>query len=210
MTEFWENSFRDKQEMWGWEPADSAISTLELFRKYGLTNILIPGYGYGRNARVFINEGFKVTGIEVSQTAVDISKQHFGDQVKIYHGSVGSMPFDQELYDGIFCYALIHLLNTEERTKLIDNCYDQLKPGGYMVFVSIAKTDFRYGRGTEIGQDTFSTFPGVNLFFYDSDSIKSAFGKYGLISAEITNEPMINSGDKPSQRFWSIVCKKES
>lgn len=32
MTEFWETSFRDKQEMWGWEPADSAIETLELFK----------------------------------------------------------------------------------------------------------------------------------------------------------------------------------
>ncbi|EDM38036.1 Methyltransferase [Pedobacter sp. BAL39] len=207
MTEFWENSFRDKQEMWGWEPADSAISALELFKKHGLTNILIPGYGYGRNAKVFIDEGFKVTGIEVSETAIDISKKHFGDRVKVYHGAVDAMPFDQELYDGIFCYALIHLLNTEERAKLIENCYHQLKPGGYMVFVSIAKTDFRYGQGTEIGQDTFATFPGVNLFFYDLESIKSAFGSYGLISAEITNEPLVNSGDRPSQKFWSIVCK---
>ena len=31
MTEFWESSFRDKQEMWGMEPADSVVTTLELF-----------------------------------------------------------------------------------------------------------------------------------------------------------------------------------
>jgi hypothetical protein len=41
MTEFWEASFRDKQEMWGWEPADSAVLTLELFKKHGLNKILI-------------------------------------------------------------------------------------------------------------------------------------------------------------------------
>jgi hypothetical protein len=35
MTEFWETSFRDKQEMWGWEPADSAKSE---FGNYGLTD----------------------------------------------------------------------------------------------------------------------------------------------------------------------------
>lgn len=210
MTEFWESSFRNRQEMWGWEPADSAVLTLELFKKLGLTNILIPGYGYGRNAKVFIDAGFKVTGIEISESAIDISKKHFGDRIKVYHGAVGSMPFDQELYDGIFCYALIHLLNTEERAKLIEDCYYQLKPGGYMVFVSIAKTDFRYGQGAEIGQDTFSSFPGVNLFFYDSDSIKSAFGNYGLINAEIMNEPLEDVDDKPSQRFLYIVCKKEN
>ena len=40
MREFWESSFREKQEMWGWEPADSAIRTLELFKKYALTNLV--------------------------------------------------------------------------------------------------------------------------------------------------------------------------
>lgn len=209
MTEFWETSFKDKQEMWGWEPADSAVVTLELFKKYGLSKILIPGFGYGRNAKIFTDVGFKVTGIEISETAVDIAKKHFGESVKIYHGSVDAMPFDAESYDGIFSYSLIHLLNADERIKLIGDCFNQLKPIAYMVFVSISKMDFRYGQGKEIGKDTFETFPGLTLFFYDSDSIKTDFGYYGLIDAEIINEPKMDLGNKPLQRFWYIVCKKE-
>jgi len=210
MTEFWETSFRDKQEMWGWEPADSAIRTLELLKKNGLIKILIPGFGYGRNAKIFTDDGFKVTGIEISETAIDLARKHFGDSIKVHHGSVSSMPFDQELYDGIFSYALIHLLNEKERKKLIEDCYNQLNPKGYMVFVSISNMDFRYGQGKEISKDTFETWPGVTLFFYDSDSVKSEFGNYGLIDAEIINEPIKDSGDKPSQRFWYIICKKEN
>ena len=42
MAEFWETSFRDKQEMWGWEPADSAVETVELFKKHGLNKIITP------------------------------------------------------------------------------------------------------------------------------------------------------------------------
>ena len=210
MTEFWETSFRDKQEMWGWEPADSAIRTLELLKKNGLIKILIPGFGYGRNAKIFKDDGFKVTGIEISETAIDLARKHFGDSIKVHHGSVSSMPFDQELYDGIFSYALIHLLNEKERKKLIEDCYNQLNPKGYMVFVSISNMDFRYGQGKEISKDTFETWPGVTLFFYDSDSVKSEFGNYGLIDAEIINEPLKDLGDKPSQRFWYIICKKEN
>ena len=209
MTEFWETSFRDKQEMWGWEPADSAIDTIELFKKYGLNKILIPGFGYGRNARVFFNQGFRVTGIEISETAIDLAQKHFGDSVKVHHGSVSSMPFDQELYDGIFCYALIHLLSEKERAKLIEDCYNQLKPDGYMVFVTISKADFRYQQGVEISKDTFEPWPGLTLYFYDSDSIQSDFGSFGLINAEIINEPKTDLGSKPSQRFWYIVCKKD-
>jgi SAM-dependent methyltransferase len=210
MTEFWESSFRDKQEMWGWEPADSAIRTLELFKKHGLNKILIPGFGYGRNAKIFTDNGFRITGIEISETAIDLAKKHFGDSTKVYHGSVSSMPFDQELFDGIFSYALIHLLSVEERIKLIEDCYNQLIPGGYMVFVSISKMDFRYGQGKEINKDTFETWPGMTLFFYDSDSINSEFSNYGLTNAEIINEPLKDLWDKPSQRFWYIECKKEN
>ncbi|MBK9388771.1 MAG: class I SAM-dependent methyltransferase [Bacteroidetes bacterium] len=213
MTEFWETSFRDKQEMWGWEPAESAYRALDLFKKQGLNKILIPGFGYGRNARPFTDNGFRVTGIEISETAIDLAKKHFGDSVKVYHGSVSSMPFDQELYDGIYSYALIHLLNKEERLKLIADCYNQLRPGGYMVFVVVSKMDFRYGQGKEIGNDTFEIWPGVTLFFYDSDSIKSEFGNdsfrdYGLTEYEVINEPIKDMGDMPMQRFWYIMCKK--
>ena len=210
MTEFWESSFRDKQEMWGLKPADSAISTLELFKKYGLNKILIPGFGYGRNARIFTDHGFKVTGIEISETAIDLAKKHYGDSIKVYHGSVSSMPFDQELYDGIFCYALIHLLSAKERIKLINDCYNQLRPNGYMVFVAISKMDARYGDGKKTSKDTFETKHGVTLFFYDSDSVKAEFGNYGLIETKEINEPAKNRGNKPSQKFCQIICRKEN
>ena len=42
------------------------------------------------------------------------------------------MPFDTNLYDGIFSHALLHLLNEQEE-RFIKDCYNQLKPGGYMV-----------------------------------------------------------------------------
>ena len=209
MTEFWESSFRDKQEMWGLEPADCAVTTLELFKKQGLTTILIPGFGYGRNAGIFMNNGFSVTGIEISETAIDLAKKHYGETIKVFHGSVSDMPYDQETYDGIFCYALIHLLPAKERIKLIHDCFQQLKPDGIMVFVAISKKDIRYGEGKEIIKDTFETKHGVTLFFYDSVSIKSEFGNYGLIQAQEIKEPAKSTGDRPSLKLWQIICRKK-
>ena len=209
MTEFWEASFRSKQEMWGWEPSDSTLMALELFKKHALNKVLIPGFGYGRNAKAFTDSDFKVTGIEISESAIELARTKFTDGVKIYHGSVSSMPFDGELYDGIFCYALIHLLNAADRRKLIDDCFHQLQAGGYMVFVSISKLDSRYGKGNEVGKDTFEPWPGLNLFFYDQDSIASEFGNHGLVNSEVIREPVADNSDKPAQKFWYIVCKKD-
>ena len=108
--EFWEKSFSEKQEMWGFEPAKSAILTKEFFLQQGVKTVLVPGFGYGRNAQVLKENGMQVTGIEISQTAIDMAVKHYGNEMTIYHGSVTDMPFDNKKYDGIFCYALIHLL----------------------------------------------------------------------------------------------------
>lgn len=210
MTEFWEKSFIDKQEMWGWEPADSVVRTLELFKEYEIKEILVPGFGYGRNAKYFIDNGINVTGIEISETAIDIARKHFNEKITIHLGSVYEMPFDKEVYDGIFCYSLIHLLNREERKKLIVDCYNQLKPNGYMVFVTISKNDFRFGQGAEISKDTFKPWEGLTLFFYDSESIKDDFDNFGLILNEEINEPENDVEGKPKQKFWYIICKKEN
>jgi 2-polyprenyl-3-methyl-5-hydroxy-6-metoxy-1,4-benzoquinol methylase len=106
----------------------------DFFLVHKAKEILIPGIGYGRNAKIFCDAGFNVTGIEIYNTAVELAKNRNGLHIKIYNGSVTKMPFDKKLYDGIFCYALIHLLNYRERRKFIQDCCNQLNPDGYMFF----------------------------------------------------------------------------
>ncbi|WPV67940.1 class I SAM-dependent methyltransferase [Chitinophaga sp. LS1] len=199
MTEFWEKSFNEKQEMWGFEPAQSAILTKELFLQQGVKKVLIPGYGYGRNAEIFRENGMDVTGIEISQTAIDMARKHYGTAMTIYHGSVTEMPFDKEKYDGVFCYALIHLLDGSERAKLIRDCYEQLEPGGYMVFTVISKAAPTYGQGTWLSEDRYEMFGGVNMYFYDRESIQAEFGNAGLYEVNEVTE---------NYPFYLIKCKK--
>jgi SAM-dependent methyltransferase len=199
--EFWETNFNEKQEMWGLEPAKSAVITGDLFVAKGVKHILIPGIGYGRNARVFRDCGIEVTGIEISQTAIDLARKHYGNDLKIYHGSVTDMPFDNERYDGIFCYAVIHLLHENERKKLIRDCYDQLAPNGYMVFTVITKEAPTYRKGDLIGKDRYEMFGGgVKMFFYDRASVQEEFGAAGLVGIEEIEE---------NYPFFLITCRKD-
>jgi SAM-dependent methyltransferase len=197
--EFWESSFVEKQEMWGFEPAHAAVLTNDFFVRESVKNVLIPGIGYGRNAQIFRDNGMTVTGIEVSKTAIELARKHYGTDMTIYHGSVTDMPFDNCSYDGIFCYALIHLLDADERAELIRDCYDQLSPGGHMVFTVISKEAPTYGTGTFISKDRYELYGGVRLFFYDRESIRAEFGAAGLVEiAEVSeNFP-----------FFFITCRK--
>jgi SAM-dependent methyltransferase len=95
-NEFWESNYIEKQTMWGFEPANSAIVTKDFFIKEKIADILIPGIGYGRNARIFLDNGINVTGIEISKTAIDLAKIQ-NNNIPIYHGSVTDMPFDNKI-----------------------------------------------------------------------------------------------------------------
>lgn len=200
MAEFWEEAFKDKKEMWGLEPAKSTVLTKDFFIEQGVRNVLIPGIGYGRNANIFIENRIAVTGIEISQTAIDLAKKHFGDKLSIFHGSVTEMPFEDNTYDGIFCYGLIYLLDEDERAKLIQDCFNQLKENGFMVFTAITKDAQTYGQGTEITKDRFEMFGGVKIFFYDKESIQEEFGNYGLFEVTEVTE---------NYPFHLIKCQKK-
>lgn len=205
MSEFWEVAFQEKQMMWGEESIIVATETSELFKQRGFKTVLIPGFGYGRNAKPFYEKGFEVTGIEISGTAITLAHEFLGPEIRVFHGSVAEMPFDENVYDGVFCHALIHLLDSAQRAKLLRDCYRQLREGGLMLFTAITKEAGTYGVGEKLGTDWYRTNHGVNLFFYDQDSIQEEFGAFGLIEATKIEE---GGNGKPATKFWKIVCEK--
>ncbi|TVZ15632.1 class I SAM-dependent methyltransferase [Maribacter sp. MAR_2009_72] len=199
MTAFWETAFKNKKELWGMNPAKSAELTKDFFVENEIKNVLIPGIGYGRNAQPFIEHEIAVTGIEISETAIKLANKHFGADLNIFHGSVTEMPFDDQNYDGIFCFALIHLLDNEERTKLIKDCYHQLAENGYMVFTAVNKNASQFGKGTRISKDRYEIHKGAKIFYYDQESVKEEFEKYGLLEILEVEE---------NQPMYLIKCKK--
>ncbi|MBI9069049.1 MAG: class I SAM-dependent methyltransferase [Salinivirgaceae bacterium] len=208
MIDFWESMFKKDQIAWGFEPSDSAIFAKDLFLEKEAKDILIPGIGYGRNANVFHENGMKVTGIEISKSAIDMAKSKIGHSINIHHGSVTKMPFDNKLYDGIFCYALIHLLNKPERKEFIKSCYHQLKANGYMIFTVISKKTPMYGSGKQISSDRFKMPNGLNVFYYDSDSVEKEFENYGLVEYLEIQEPIKFMKNKPPLYCILIKCKR--
>lgn len=207
MKEYWESRFKEEGAMWAFEPSDSAVKACTLFQSHSVRHVLIPGVGYGRNAKVFYDKGFQLTGIEISKSAIALAKEN-GLDFKIYHGSVTSMPFDEELYDGIFCYAMLHLLTKPQRRKFLQSCYDQLKPGGIMVFSVVSREAAMYGKGKLVSKDRFEVMKGVTVYFYDEDSIKKEFSDFGLVSFEDINEPIKHMTGQEPLKLKFVVCKK--
>lgn len=204
-TELWEAVFADKQTMWGLEPTLSAVFAKDDFARRGVRDVLIPGVGYGRNAKPFLDHGMSVTGIEISETAISLARSRLGLDIPIHHGSVSNMPFDTRQYDGIFCYGLIYLLDADGRAKLVRDCWAQLAPGGSMIFTVISKDAPMYGQGPRLGDDWYEIHPGMKMYFYGAESVEREFGDFGLVEQSKIDEPLHNGSSFP---FINVVCRK--
>lgn len=207
MTEFWEAAFVDKQLMWGLGPSQSALLARDYFARLGVRDVLMPGIGYGRNAKVLVERGMSVTGIEVSQTAIDLARSQLGLELSIHHGSVTSMPFDDQQYDAVFCYGLLYLLDAAARAKFLADCYRQLRPGGAMIFTVISKRAPMYGQGSRLAEDWYELPYGVKMFFYDAASVERELGPYGLATSSDIDEPAHGGSTLP---FINVICRKGS
>lgn len=208
MTEYWESRFKNEGAMWQFEPSDSAFIALEHFKFEKINEILIPGFGYGRNAKLFIDNGFKVTGIEISRSAIELARSN-NIQCPIHHGSVISMPFDKRYFEGIFCYALLHLLNRNERRNFLKSCFDQLRNEGIMIFTVTSNHNSMFGKGKKLSRNRFEIAKGLKVYFYDDDSVFREFKEFGIIECTDLNEPVkFLDGEEPI-KLKLVMCKKQ-
>jgi len=205
--EYWESKFMTEGTMWHFELSDSAEIALEQFKTKGIDNILIPGFGYGRNAKLFYDAGFEVTGIEISATAIQLAKSH-GLNGTVHHGSVTEMPFDDRKFGGIFCYALLHLLNKPQRKKFIQACFNQLESNGIMIFTVASKQMSYYGTGKLLSKDRFRIMNGLNVYFYDTIALKKEFDGCGIVEIKAIDEPIKFMTGQYPLKLLLIVCKK--
>ena len=68
-----------------------------------------------------------------------------------------------------------------------------------MIFTAISKETRTYSTGKFISKDRYEIFEGVNMFFYDWESIKNEFYEAGLFAIEEINE---------NHPFFLIKCEK--
>jgi SAM-dependent methyltransferase len=205
--EYWESWFRNNATLWTFEPSDSALFTLQFFSEHHIHKILIPGIGYGRNARIFQQQGFDITGIEISETAIQLAREN-GMNCRIHYGSVTGMPFDEGLYEGVFCYALLHLLNRQERKVFLDQCFQHLKPGGLMVFTVVSAKAYVPGTGQRISRNRYKLPNGLSVYYYNDAAIVEEFKAAGLAEFRDLAEPIKFMENQEDLKCKLVICRK--
>src|SRR5271157_1631667 len=194
--------------IWGDTPSVTASYACKLFRSKGAKKLLIPGIGYGRNARVFVEAGFSVDGIEVSGEASNILKANLPG-VECFRGSALDMPFSDTIYDAIYCFNVLHLFREQERRSLTKKCLDRLKENGLAFFTVFCEKEPSFRKGKEVEPGTFESKPGRPVHYFTDDDLRSHFKDFMILEMGLVEDAEDHGEEGPHVHVLRYVLAQK-
>lgn len=156
--------------------------------------IIDLGCGSGRDAKHFIDKGYKVEAIDGSQALCDSASEYIGQEVKCV--MFEDMDYREE-FDAVWaCASLLHV-SKSELPEIIQKVRDAMKSGG------IFFTCFKYGNHEYVKDGRFFNN-------YDEESICEIIGPengFEIIDIFISGDVR---EDRKDERWVNVVARKKA
>ncbi|MCP4399471.1 MAG: class I SAM-dependent methyltransferase [bacterium] len=193
--DYWNTRFHDEGMIWAFQPCQSARVAREKFRAYAIRSLLIPGAGYGRNAKYFVDAGYTVTGIEIAERAIEIAREQ-QIPMRYIHGSLLDISIQLDRYDAIFCFNTLHLFLEADRRRIVDIWYRSLHQHGYGFVVALSDREARCGHGKELEPLTYESRAGKSVHYFTDSDLRTHFSRFHILETGSVNEPESRGGDQ--------------
>ncbi len=162
------------------------------------------------------NEGFNVSGIDGSPTAIQkatdrLKKENLMADLRV--GNVINLPFDSNTFDAVVDCQCLYCNNKSTTIKIMENIHRVLKPDGLLfsrtftdkMYIGEHHKKIAHNEYTDISDGPLEGKGFVRLI--DKSSIQEIYGKFFDIKSIDLEEKTYNNG-KYFISEWVIVCKK--
>jgi len=152
------------------------------------------GCGIGSYAIYFATEGFDVTGIDISPSAISLAKKRAIEKGMkcnfIVADITGKLEEFEDKFDFAYDWELLHHIFPEKRKQYVENVYKFLKLKAKYLSVCFSDKDPCFG-----GQKKYRETPlGTILYFSSKEELKALFKPYFRIiklkTIEIRGKPI--------------------
>jgi ubiquinone/menaquinone biosynthesis C-methylase UbiE len=107
------------------------------FNGYAGKQLLEVGCGIGTDLVRFARGGALVTGVDLSQTAIDLARRNFEEHgvtaANLEVANAEALPFADNTFDVVYGHGVIQY--TADPAALLSECHRVLKPGGQAIFM---------------------------------------------------------------------------
>lgn len=204
----WDDVFTTSADFFGAEPSDFAQAALEIFRKNRVRSLLEFGCGQGRDTFLFAGNGFEVTALDYSETAVAeiherAAKAGLASRIHSQtHDVRNPLPFADASFDACYSHMLLCMeLSTSEIAFILRETHRILKPGGLAVYSVRSNLDKHFRAGTHLGEDIYE-IGGFVVHFFTEEKIRRLSKGYEILKIDRMEE-----GSLPRDLFC-VTMKK--
>jgi SAM-dependent methyltransferase len=162
-------------------------------------NVLDVGCGGGRDAQYFTDQGFCVTGIDLSSVMIDYAKQLIPN-AEFHVMDVVNINLPEHNYDAIWAQAVLLHLERKDVPKVLDKFYELLRPEG------VLHIQVKLGSGTAYVSEKLSGFKERFYTYFSKEEMQKLVTDAGfsIISSVVYEDPIGREGVE----WISIDCKK--
>jgi uncharacterized protein len=136
------------------------------------------GYGFMSYMLHFAAPQRDITGFDFDEEKIEVAEHCFSrnDRIRFIHAEACAAQFEPA--DGIILSDVLHYLEPEKQSLLIQQCIDRLRPGGVLLIRDGDKDlgqQHRWTRLTEFFSTRFSGFNktgGKGLFYFSGSSVR--------------------------------------
>jgi ubiquinone/menaquinone biosynthesis C-methylase UbiE len=161
-------------------------------------SVLDLGCGNGRHAMYFARQGFKASGIDVSDQAVAWANDwasREGLEVDFRVGDIRALPFADQSFDVVVSHGVLDHVPMETAQKAAAEVHRVLRPNGLFYCDLRSTEDFEYGVGEQAGLNTFVVSDGyekglVQHFFSRAETEELFDGLFRILYSEITENKL--------------------
>ena len=156
--------------------------------------VLDVGSGRGLWLMKLVEEGYRVIGLDYISEVVkhgnrDIKLHDKADRARFIHGDVRDIPLADQSFDAVTDIGVLQHLDPADWTQYVSEVGRVLKPGGYVLNVSLSKETRRFlgFRPKTSAESQFEKF-GVSYYFFSNEEVNELFARQGFQLVEQKTE----------------------
>ena len=220
---FWEDDIYGKGQHLNRYPYDNVVSFV--YRNYPRERarsgirILEVGCGAGNNLWFAAREGFRVAGVDGSETAIEYARRRFAEEGlsgEFHVGDYTQLPFENERFDLAIDRAAITYANRAGAERAVAEIARVLRAGGRFFFnpYSQEHASFASGQlgddGLSRGMDKGTLTHAVPLRFYRREDLDGLFSndRWRILTLEHIAIRDEGSPERGVHAEWRLVAEK--